>query len=242
MKGFYYGFSTNLTKQIFKSMYRYPIIAVLPRFYAKMFGKTYENHQYAMRLLTSLTIAFIEAGLFTPFERVQVFLMTSKFENQNYRDFFNMSRSKLRTELFKGYTPYVVKQCVSWTVFLQADQFYKNRMRAFFKIKDDKMVTGWKLALCSFMTSLTTVGSVMPFDNIKTFLQKHNLTLRDGKRVEANATQLRIRDAVRSIYASKGVRGFFIGWRIRIFVHFFTASWTVVLLEWLDNLSRDAFK
>lgn len=181
LKGFYYGYSTNLSKQIFKSSYRYPMLSGLPRFYAKLFGSTYEQHQYAMRFLTSLSVAFIEGGLLTPFERLQVFIMTSKFGSENYKDFFNMSKSKLRTELFKGYSPYVLKQWVSWTIFLQADQFYKNRIRSFFKIPDHEMVFGFKLALSSLLTSLTTVCAVMPFDNIKTFLQKHNLELKDGK-------------------------------------------------------------
>mmetsp|Transcript_19598 Transcript_19598/g.17338 ORF Transcript_19598/g.17338 Transcript_19598/m.17338 type:complete len:83 (-) Transcript_19598:55-303(-) len=81
----------------------------------------------------------------------------------------------------------------------------------------------------------------MPFDNVKTFLQKHNLEIKDGKKVESNPGPLGIRDAVQSIYAKKGPRGFFIGWRIRICVHFINASFTVALLEWLDNLSREAF-
>ena len=241
MKGFYYGYSTNITKQIFKSSYRYPMIAALPRFYAGLFGSTYEKHQYSMRLLTSLTIAFIEAGLFTPFERIQVFLMTSKFGTENYKDFFNMSKSKLRVELFRGYTPYVLKQCVSWSVFLQADQFFKNRMRSIFKIPDHKMVFGWKLALSSLWTSITTILSVMPFDNIKTYLQKHNLELKDGRKVETNVGQLTIKNAISGIYGKRGIRGFYIGWRIRICVHFFNASFTVALLEWLDNLAKDIY-
>jgi hypothetical protein len=115
MKGFYNGFSTNLTKQLFKSSYRYPMITSLPRFYSHLFGSTYDNHKHSMKLLTSLTIAFVEAGLITPFERLEVFIMTSKFGTKNYADFYHMSKSKLRTELFRGYTPYVLKQCVSWT-------------------------------------------------------------------------------------------------------------------------------
>lgn len=240
LKGFYYGYSTNLTKQLFKSSYRYPLIAGLPRFYASMFGSKYEEHQYAMRLLTSLTVAFIEAGLFTPFERLQVFLMTSKFGNSNYRDFFNMIKNKARKELFRGYTPYVLKQCVSWTVFLQADQFYKNRMRSWFEIPDEKMVMGWKLACSSLLTSMTTIFSVMPFDNIKTYLQKHNIELKDGKRVESNSNNT-ISNAIKGIYERRGLRGFYIGWRIRIWVHFINASFTVALLEWLDNLSREVY-
>jgi hypothetical protein len=91
------------------------MIAGLPRFYSHLFGSKYNTHKHSMKLLTSFTLAFIEAGLITPFERLQVFIMTSKFGNRNYTDFYHMSKSKLKTELFRGYTPYVLKQCVSWT-------------------------------------------------------------------------------------------------------------------------------
>lgn len=156
-KGFYSGYATNCTKQLFKSSYRYPLISGLPRFYAGLFGSKYESHKHTMKLMTSLTIAFIEAGLITPFERLQVFIMTSKFSNRNYKDFYNMSKSKLRTELFRGYTPYVTKQIVSWTAFLQADTFYKGLIRKYYQIPDEKMILGWKLALCTLLVSSTTI-------------------------------------------------------------------------------------
>lgn len=100
-----------------------------------------------MKFLTSITVALIEAGLITPFERLQVFIMTSKFANKNYTDFYNMIRHRLRTELFRGYTPYFTKQIVSWTAFLQADTFYKSQIRQIFDVPEDKMILGWKLAL-----------------------------------------------------------------------------------------------
>mmetsp|Transcript_28462 Transcript_28462/g.28240 ORF Transcript_28462/g.28240 Transcript_28462/m.28240 type:complete len:289 (+) Transcript_28462:6-872(+) len=216
VKGFYYGYMANQSKQIFKASYRYPLLSCLPRFYAGLFGSKYEDHKYAMRILTSFSLAIIEATLITPFERLQVFLMTSKFGDSNYRDFFDMIKTKARKELFKGYSPYILKQCVSWTIFLQADQFYKYRIRNLFKIPDEKMITGWKLGICSLLTSFTTVLSVMPFDNIKTYLQKHNIELKDGSRVKTNENQFTVRNAIKGIYAKRGIRGFYVGWRVRI--------------------------
>lgn len=240
LKGFYSGYATNCTKQLFKSSYRYPLISGLPRFYAGLFGSNYEAHKYSMKLLTSLTLAFVEAGLITPFERLQVFIMTSKFSNRNYKDFYNMSKSRLRTELFRGYTPYVTKQIVSWTAFLQADTFYKGLIRNYYKVPEDQMILGWKLALCTLMVSSTTIFCVMPFDNIKTYLQKHNIELKDGKRIESERP-LNILSAIKNIYARKGAVGFFVGWRIKLMVSFLNSSFTVALLEWLDNLSKQAY-
>lgn len=81
----------------------------------------------------------------------------------------------------------------------------------------------------------------MPFDNIKTFLQKHNLEVKDGKKVEKEQ-QLNIKNAMKRIYAKKGLTGFFVGWRIKLCVHFLNSSFTVALIEWLDNLSKQAYE
>ena len=130
---------------------------MLPRFYSNLLGSKYENHKYIMKLMTSLSVALVEAGLITPFERLQVFIMTSKFANKNYMDFYHMNKSKLRTELFRGYTPYFLKQIVAWTAFLEADAFYKSQIRRIFKVPDKEMILGWKLALCTLLISCTTI-------------------------------------------------------------------------------------
>mmetsp|Transcript_25419 Transcript_25419/g.22574 ORF Transcript_25419/g.22574 Transcript_25419/m.22574 type:complete len:183 (+) Transcript_25419:19-567(+) len=106
MNGFYSGYLTNCTKQIFKSSYRYPLISGLPRFYAKMLGTTVEENKYKLKLMTSFTVTTVEASLITPFERLQVFVMTSQSNKSNYTDFYNLVKGNLKTELFKGYTPY----------------------------------------------------------------------------------------------------------------------------------------
>mmetsp|Transcript_41285 Transcript_41285/g.47595 ORF Transcript_41285/g.47595 Transcript_41285/m.47595 type:complete len:82 (+) Transcript_41285:693-938(+) len=75
----------------------------------------------------------------------------------------------------------------------------------------------------------------MPFDNIKTFLQKYNLEEVDGAKVEKRK-HVSILSGIRKIYKKAGVLGFFTGWRIKLFVNFINSSFTVVLLEYLENL------
>jgi len=156
-KGFYSGYLTNCTKQIFKSSYRYPLISGLPRFYANLFGTSFEKNKYKMKMLTSLSVTLVEASLITPFERLQVFIMTSQNNQKNYTDFLNIIRHNLRQELFKGFTPYFTRQIVAWTTLLMSDTFYKNQMRKFYKIPDEQMVTGYKLLLCTLCVTGTTI-------------------------------------------------------------------------------------
>lgn len=241
LKGFYFGFATNCAKQLTKSSYRYPFITTLPRVYAKVLGLDYEKNLHKMKLMTSFSLAMLEAGVITPFERLQVFMMTAKAKSGNYADFYNMCRTKMRTELFRGFSPYFTKQLVAWTTFLQVDAFYKRLVRRIFSIPDDQMITGLKMALCSFMICCSTIMIVMPFDNIKTYLQKYNLEVVDKKIVGQTKEKLGLKDAVRNIYTRGGALGFFIGWRAKLMVYFVNYSFTIILLEYLDQFAKKAF-
>jgi ribosomal protein S17E len=240
IKGMYSGYSTNFVKQFSKSIYRYPLLSGLPRFYANLFGSNYENNKHKMKLMTSVSLAVIEATIITPFERLQVFVMTSNHTKKNYGEFFGMlKQSNLRTELFKGYTPYLTRQLVIWTSFLQADTFVKNQVRKYYNIPPEQMIRGAKLLFCSAFVATCTIVSAMPFDNIKTFLQKYNLeSSQKGELVKKEAN---IPMAIKKIYQRSGPLGFFIGWRVKLCAYFVNASFTVTLLEWLDNISDGAF-
>lgn len=216
VKGFYGGYFTNFAKQFSKSIYRYPLLSGLPRFYAGLFGSTYEHHKHKMKLLTSFTVAVVEATVITPFERLQVFVMTSKQNNQNYGDFYKMlTKSKIHKEMFKGYTPYLTRQLVAWTTFLQADTFIKNQVRRQYGIPEDQMIKGLKLVACTLFVSMCTILCAMPFDNIKTFLQKYNLEHNQQGAIEKVKKEANIPMAIRKIYERSGPLGFFIGWRVK---------------------------
>jgi hypothetical protein len=242
VKGFYSGYTTNFAKQFSKSIYRYPLLSACPRFYSKMFGSTYEQNKHKMKFLTSATIALVEATIITPFERLQVFVMTSKNTNQNYSAFYKMiSESSIRKEIFKGYTPYLTRQMVAWTSFLQADTFVKGQVRKFYNIPEEEMIKGLRLVFCSAFVSMFTILCAMPFDNIKTFLQKYNLELKKNTEGKIIKKENSIPKAIKHIYRTRGVFGFFIGWRVKLVAYFINAVFTVSLLEWLDNLSKEAF-
>lgn len=240
--GFFSGYLTNCTKQVFKSSYRYPLISGLPRFYAHLFGSNYEKNKYLMKFLTSLTVTFVEATLITPFERLQVFIMTSKSTKKNYADFYETIKNNIGKELFKGYTPYFVRQVTAWTVLLQSDAYYKTQIRKYYNIRNDEMVTGYKLMLCTLMVTATTIICAMPFDNIKTYLQKHTIEMRPDGDTHKKVEKVNIKTAVKNIYERGGALGFFVGWRLKMFTYFITTSLAVTLIERLDNLNANAYK
>ena len=167
--------------------------------------------------------------------------MTAKAKTHNYKDFFDMSRSKFGREIFKGFTPYFTKQLFALTTFLQVDAFYKKLIRRTFSIPDDKLISGYKIMLWSFLIWLTTTVIVMPFDNIKTYLQKYNLEVIGDKRIEDTKEKMNIPRAFQRIYSAKGILGFFVGWRMKLAVYFVNKSFTIVFLERIEDFAKKSF-
>ncbi|CAI2373254.1 unnamed protein product [Moneuplotes crassus] len=240
--GFYSGILTNCTKQVCKSSYRYPLISGLPRFYSQLFGLDIEKHKYKLKMLTSLSVTSVEASVITPFERLQVFIMTSQNTKSNYSDFLKEIKGNARKELFKGFSPYFARQIVAWTTLLLSDTFYKNKVRQFWDIPKDQMITGYKLLLCTMSVTVTTIIIAMPFDNIKTYIQKNSKEMRPEGHKEVDKAKVGIRKAVSRIYNKGGLLGFFVGWRLKMCTYFITSSLAVTMIEWLDNLHNKAEK
>lgn len=82
----------------------------------------------------------------------------------------------------------------------------------------------------------------MPFDNIKTYLQKNSLEMRPEGHTKADSGKIGIRTAISRIYKKGGPLGFFVGWRLKMCTYFITTSLAVYLIERLDNLNAQAYK
>lgn len=239
LKGLYSGYLASWIKQIVKSSYRFPMMAILPRIWGNFLGTEYFSNKHKMKLITSISIAVVEAFIISPIERLQVFIMTSKDNKGNYKDFLEMMKGKRRAEIFKGFSTYFTRQLVAWTAFLQSDVFVKAKIRKLYGIRDDEMISGYKLVVASFIISWMTISCTMPFDNIKTYLQKYHLMKVQGSNVEVNNNLRNIPKAITNIYANGGLLGFFTGWRVKLWAYWVNALFTVSLLEWLENLSND---
>ena len=90
------------------------MMSLLPYVYSNLFGIDYNKNKHKMKFITSINIALVETFFISPIERVQVFIQTSKVKYNNYYDFYKISKNKMRSEYFKGYSPYLVRQMVAW--------------------------------------------------------------------------------------------------------------------------------
>ena len=72
------------------------------------------------------------------------------------------------------------------------------------------------MAICSTL-------AIMPFDSMKTHMQRSNLTA------------LTIKEATMTVVNEVGIRGLFVGWRIRFSLYLLHAIMTVDLLDRLET-------
>lgn len=135
------------------------------------------------------------------------------------------SNSLLR-ELFRGYFPLFTRQCVAWVSFLWADQFMKTTLRAHFNLQQTEKLPRLPLTIGSITVAVFSTLVIMPFDSMKTHMQKANLTAMTQK------------DAFLSVYSQSGMRGLFVGWRIRFAQYVLTAIMTGDLLDRLEVTMR----
>ena len=137
MRGFYAGGLTNLTRCILRNIYRYPLMMGLPAFYRNYLPQAIKDNKQLLRLLTGFSIAMIESTLTCPIERLKVYFMTAQHHKGgelSYKQFFQENSGKLSKELFRGFTPLVMRQAITWTSFLQVDLFVKQRIRSYYQI------------------------------------------------------------------------------------------------------------
>ena len=118
---------------------------------------------------------------------------------------------------------------MAWVSFLQADLFVKKMIRIKMNIPADQNIPSRYLVAGSFLVSLINVMCVMPFDAMKTMMQKVKPT---GSLLETT----------REVYQRAGPSGFFVGWRVRYLLYLLQALFTVDIIERFENRLRGTVK
>lgn len=81
-----------------------------------------------------MSIAVIESYILCPFERLKTYLMTTQGSSQaGFKSYLQMSSSNnsLISDLYRGVGSLVLRQMVAWIYFLQADLFFKQKIRKY---------------------------------------------------------------------------------------------------------------
>jgi hypothetical protein len=98
--------------------------------------------------------------------------------------------------------PLLIRQSVAWVFWLETDQLVKTFVRKELNIERTERIPSQYLLAGSFLIAFFGTILIMPFDSIKTHMQKEG-------RIESQ------RAALRHVINNHGIRGLFVGWRIR---------------------------
>ena len=139
------------------------------------------------------------------------------------------SNNSLISDLYRGVGSLVLRQMVAWIYFLQADLFFKQKIRKYKKIPEKENIPSKFLIPASFAVAIMSTIIIMPFDALKTHQQ---LFEKHGQKKEKYS------EIVKKVYEKDGVRAFFVGWRIRFFIYIVHSTMTVDLLEKLEGIKR----
>ncbi|CDW78178.1 UNKNOWN [Stylonychia lemnae] len=228
MLGFYSGSTPNFYRMLLKNVYRYPLMITLPGFFQQNMPML--KDKWFAKFLTGTSIALVESLILCPFERFKVLFMTQSSSSRlGYLGYLKLYKNQLRGELFKGLTPLTARQAIAWISFLEADLMIKQLIKNQYSIKIDEVIPTRYLLVGSFAVALINTMCVMPFDAVKSFFQKIDPI--------ANWS-----DAIKYIYKEAGIKGFFVGWRLRYSMYLLHAVFTVDLLEKLEHWSNQLYK
>ena len=178
-RGFYSGSLPNASVRILKNIYRYPLMIGMPNFFESTLRV---KNQRVQKGLTGLSIAAIESLILCPFERLKIYLMTNQSVNKKglswvtqFRNETNSRGDGLIRELFRGYLPLFTRQCVAWVTFLVADSKMKSTLRLYLDIPQTERIPSSYLVPGSIVVAICNTLLIMPFDSMKTHLQRENL-------------------------------------------------------------------
>ncbi|PRP77424.1 Mitochondrial carrier protein [Planoprotostelium fungivorum] len=177
--GFYSGAIPNSLRIAGKQAYRWPMMLSFPSLFSKIVPAPYAAGGTTERILTGIAIASLESFFVCPLERLKVFLMTSNQLKHGLRSFMEGAggdKRSLRVELFRGLGAVYTRGLVSWVSFLFADHQTKKFAR---KISGEKELSIKTLMICSVPVGLFNTMLNMPFDIVKTTVQKEHYVQRD---------------------------------------------------------------
>ena len=119
-----------------------------------------------------------------------------------------------------------MRSLLSWSAFLQTDLFVKQTLRRVYGIRSDEEVPTRLLVPGSLCVALVNTAFVMPFDCVKTHMEK----------VDPTSTYA---NTFKTIYRQGGgMSAFFTGYRLRFLLHFTNALFAVNFLEKLEAMAR----
>jgi len=231
LSGFYRGSVANIIRVTTKSLYRYPLVMFFQGIFDKMFPGMENNPKQLTKVkgLAALCVANTESIIVTPLERLKVFFMTRTVFSGGYASYISGNIHHLRKELFRGLFINIIRQNVSWLVWLETDAWSRMYIRKKYNIGTyEKSIPFMKMLPIALLTSIVNVLAVMPFDMLKTNVQKEEPD--------------NVKTLIQKYAHRKGIKYLFVGWRVRLVQYFIQNVFTMNMLESMEFKYRQIKK
>lgn len=221
IKPFYSGAFPNGLRVALKQAYRYPMMLGLPPFFEQALPDSLQTaFPSIVKTAAGITIAGFETFL-CPLERLKVYLMTAEKGEKRIRRFFSQNQNQLFSELTRGLNAVFARQVTSWVSFLVTEDKFKNWER---KRTNTTQLSFFSLIKVSFCVGCANTLVNMPFDTVKTNLQKKNFIANEG-----------VLKTMLKIVKTHGMRGLYAGASVRLFQYMIQSAVTVTLLDSLES-------
>lgn len=224
IKGFYKGFVPMTGIIVLKNAYIWPILGNMPRLYQGILPKAWDNdwRSVAKKILTAGTMAFVEASVITPVERIKNLLITRR-ESQSVFQYIRSQRTGVFTELMRGFNPTFYGSLSTWTPYFIADHYLRLSAK------------GWNKEVPLSLAQLIWVSSVLgsmdallwlPFQAAKVQMQKENRII-----TQSGSTY----SMLKYIYKTSGLRGVYRGWQLELTRSIFMTIFHTYLFDQLES-------
>ncbi|XP_053990325.1 mitochondrial glycine transporter-like isoform X2 [Hylaeus volcanicus] len=229
---------------------RYPLLLLMPDLYSSTTEQVtsecmlLSKHTFLYKTLCALILSSVEAFLTSPLERIKTLLITRSNTSRSSL-YYLFRRSSPQYSLFQqsmssslqfrhtlnriryimsGFTPLWARQFVSWVTYLLTDAQCKSFLR---HITQTTQLNFISLTLTACIVGIVNTLITMPFDAIKThrqkFIQKNNVKM-----------STYFQSDIVSIWKIYGLKGFYVGFGLRLCQYFLNAIITVPLLDYLE--------
>ena len=118
--------------------------------------------------------------------------------------------------LFRGFTPVFCKQTISWVTFLSTTSYFKELAK---KIYNTEKLNQYQILMTSLPVSIINTLFVMPVDYVKTQYQK-----------QSHEDTSSIKKILWRRYLKSGLRGFYLGWQVKLAQYTINSFFTVGIL------------
>jgi hypothetical protein len=222
IKGFYTGGKTNFARAVLKEAYRNPVRGILKGFYSEKIPKSVQIKFPEIRnIATGVSMAFFDTFILCPLERIKVWVMTVNTNKKKpLISYFSQKDVHLLRDLFKGLKVSFIKSAASWTSYLVFEEDIRKYVTKNNVNKVDISIS--QQILIGFLAGFVNSVITMPFDTIKTQIQKCG----------SNSDKTSIFLTLKSIYKTNGILGLYSGWFFRF------PSYIIVALITSHNIQK----